>query len=387
MAADAVLVSRHARPGRLDARGAAPGAGARQDAPWSAARRRPPRPRPSPRPTTSSRARPRGGSTLVVQALEAPGRAAPRMLSPAGRRAARPARSRRVPRFDLLELDRYASLAVQVSRGCPFRCEFCDIIEMFGRVPRLKTPEQVLAELEALRRLGGRGAALLRGRQLHRQPAPGGRRSCPQVARLAARARAPVRPLHRGEPRPRRATRSWSSAMVEAGLRARCSSASRPRRPESLAERRQDARTSAWTPARGGGAGSPRPASRSSPASSSGFDADGAAIFDRQLEFISRIPCPGRWWACSPPCPGPRCGAAWSRRAGCGRSPAATSSSGPTSSRPWTRQKLLARLPPPPRRRSTPPRPTTRAAPSTSTARPWAGSRFGPARSGPWRGR
>jgi radical SAM superfamily enzyme YgiQ (UPF0313 family) len=44
-----------------------------------------------------------------------------------------------------------------VSRGCPFNCEFCDIIEMFGRVPRVKTAAQVLAELDALRRLGARG--------------------------------------------------------------------------------------------------------------------------------------------------------------------------------------------------------------------------------------
>ncbi len=63
----------------------------------------------------------------------------------------------RVPRFDLLELDRYASHAIQVSRGCPFSCEFCDIIEMFGRTPRVKSPEQVLAELDALRRLGAHG--------------------------------------------------------------------------------------------------------------------------------------------------------------------------------------------------------------------------------------
>ncbi len=46
---------------------------------------------------------------------------------------------------------------MQVSRGCPFNCEFCDIIEMFGRVPRLKQPAQVLAELDALHALGARG--------------------------------------------------------------------------------------------------------------------------------------------------------------------------------------------------------------------------------------
>jgi radical SAM superfamily enzyme YgiQ (UPF0313 family) len=52
------------------------------------------------------------------------------------------------PRFDLLRADRYASGAVQFSRGCPFECEFCDIIVTFGRKPRTKPPEQVIAELD-----------------------------------------------------------------------------------------------------------------------------------------------------------------------------------------------------------------------------------------------
>jgi radical SAM superfamily enzyme YgiQ (UPF0313 family) len=46
---------------------------------------------------------------------------------------------------------------VQYSRGCPFQCEFCDIIEIFGRKPRVKTPEQVIDELEAIYRLGNKG--------------------------------------------------------------------------------------------------------------------------------------------------------------------------------------------------------------------------------------
>lgn len=61
------------------------------------------------------------------------------------------------PRFDLLELSEYASLSVQHSRGCPFQCEFCDVIEIFGRTPRVKTPEQIIAELEAIYRLGYKG--------------------------------------------------------------------------------------------------------------------------------------------------------------------------------------------------------------------------------------
>src|SRR5262249_40775045 len=62
-----------------------------------------------------------------------------------------------VPRFDLLERNQYLYLGVQFSRGCPFTCEFCDIIELYGRVPRTKTTEQMLGELEALYRLGYRG--------------------------------------------------------------------------------------------------------------------------------------------------------------------------------------------------------------------------------------
>jgi radical SAM superfamily enzyme YgiQ (UPF0313 family) len=58
-------------------------------------------------------------------------------------------------------MDAYTTMSVQYSRGCPFRCEFCDIIEIFGRVPRLKTPTQMLAELEALRRLGWRGSVFI----------------------------------------------------------------------------------------------------------------------------------------------------------------------------------------------------------------------------------
>jgi hypothetical protein len=62
-----------------------------------------------------------------------------------------------VPRFDLLKLEDYLHVGIQFSRGCPFNCEFCDIIELYGRVPRTKTNEQVLAELDALYALGYRG--------------------------------------------------------------------------------------------------------------------------------------------------------------------------------------------------------------------------------------
>jgi radical SAM superfamily enzyme YgiQ (UPF0313 family) len=62
-----------------------------------------------------------------------------------------------VPRFDLLKLDRYLHVGVQFSRGCPYGCEFCNVIEINGRHPRVKTTEQMLAELDALYRLGYRG--------------------------------------------------------------------------------------------------------------------------------------------------------------------------------------------------------------------------------------
>ncbi|HTN69553.1 MAG TPA: radical SAM protein [Methylomirabilota bacterium] len=59
------------------------------------------------------------------------------------------------PRFELLpDVNDYVTMALQFSRGCPFRCEFCDIIEIYGRVPRTKTPAQICAELAVLKKLG-----------------------------------------------------------------------------------------------------------------------------------------------------------------------------------------------------------------------------------------
>src|SRR5687767_2942472 len=68
----------------------------------------------------------------------------------------------RLPRFELLpDVNDYATMALQFSRGCPFKCEFCDIIEIYGRVPRTKTPSQVCAELAAVERLGFQGYVFL----------------------------------------------------------------------------------------------------------------------------------------------------------------------------------------------------------------------------------
>jgi len=62
-----------------------------------------------------------------------------------------------IPRFDLIQFEHYLNVGVQYSRGCPFNCEFCDIIELYGRKPRMKTNTQVLKELQTLYDLGYRG--------------------------------------------------------------------------------------------------------------------------------------------------------------------------------------------------------------------------------------
>ncbi len=61
------------------------------------------------------------------------------------------------PRFDLLTLNKYASMNIQYSRGCPFDCEFCNITVLYGRMPRTKEASQVLAELDGLYRRGWKG--------------------------------------------------------------------------------------------------------------------------------------------------------------------------------------------------------------------------------------
>ena len=66
-----------------------------------------------------------------------------------------------MPRFDLLKRDAYLMMAIQFSRGCPFNCEFCDIITLYGRKPRTKEPKQTIAELQTLYDLGWRGSVLV----------------------------------------------------------------------------------------------------------------------------------------------------------------------------------------------------------------------------------
>jgi len=63
--------------------------------------------------------------------------------------------------MELAPIRHYSSLSLQYSRGCPFTCEFCDIIEIYGRRPRTKTTDQVCAELDQLHRLGWRGSVFM----------------------------------------------------------------------------------------------------------------------------------------------------------------------------------------------------------------------------------
>jgi radical SAM superfamily enzyme YgiQ (UPF0313 family) len=68
----------------------------------------------------------------------------------------------RVPRYDLIDRPGdYYVMPLQFSRGCPFSCEFCDIIEIYGRVPRTKSPRQVQAELDAIHATGFRGGVFV----------------------------------------------------------------------------------------------------------------------------------------------------------------------------------------------------------------------------------
>jgi len=62
-----------------------------------------------------------------------------------------------LPRWDILNVKNYASLAIQYSRGCPFDCEFCDIVNLNGRRTRVKSNDQMIRELEALYEMGWRG--------------------------------------------------------------------------------------------------------------------------------------------------------------------------------------------------------------------------------------
>ena len=63
-----------------------------------------------------------------------------------------------MPAYELAEIDRYMLGTIQFSSGCPYKCEFCDIPGLYGRIPRLKTPERICAELDKLLELGVNGS-------------------------------------------------------------------------------------------------------------------------------------------------------------------------------------------------------------------------------------
>ncbi len=227
-----------------------------------------------------------GRLELLVRTLEERSPLAPRMLSPAG--DARPdVRRSPVPRFELLELDRYASLALQISRGCPFDCEFCDIIEIFGRTPRVKTADQVIAELEALRRLGARGSLFFVDDNFIGNRVAVAR----MLPRIAEWQRAQGRPFDfyteasvdlATEPK-------LIQAMVDAGFTAVFLGIETPS-AESLASahklqnlRMDPAKAVAVVAAAG---------FEVFAGFIVGFDTDGPDIFDRQLAFINALPIP-----------------------------------------------------------------------------------------------
>jgi radical SAM superfamily enzyme YgiQ (UPF0313 family) len=66
-----------------------------------------------------------------------------------------------LPDWSLVNMNDYASMPIQVSRGCPYSCDFCDIIIMNGRLPRVKSPEQVIAELDAIYNTGWRSSVFI----------------------------------------------------------------------------------------------------------------------------------------------------------------------------------------------------------------------------------
>ena len=188
-----------------------------------------------------------------------------------------------LPRFDLVRLDAYHYLPVQYSRGCPFLCEFCDIISMYGRRPRTKEPDQLLAELEAIRRRGFRGRIMFVDDNFiaHKKEV---RRLLPKLAAWRQRTRAPFDFFTEAsinladDPSLVRLMTDAGFAVVFVGIESPS--------PESLRETRKlqnlgrDPVERVRALRRGGldvwGG------------FILGFDHDGPEIFDRMIEFVSR---------------------------------------------------------------------------------------------------
>ena len=187
------------------------------------------------------------------------------------------------PRLDLLKMERYAFGCVQFSRGCPFTCEFCDIIVIFGRRPRLKTSAQIIVELEALRDRKVEIVFIVDDNLIGNKKAI--KEVLRDVDRLAEGARLSAHLLHRGLDRPgrrRRADGADGRGQYRRGLR-------RHREPQrGLAERSQKLQN-----VRRGGTMVEK-VHRIQDAGMEvwagmivGFDNDDASIFEAQRRFIT----------------------------------------------------------------------------------------------------
>ena len=111
-----------------------------------------------------------------------------------------------VPAYELAEIKRYLLGSIQYSSGCPYQCEFCDIPGLYGRNPRLKTPQQIIAELDKTARMRHHRHRLFRRRQFHRQP-QGRARSAAASDRMAEDARLRHAARLRGDAQYRQAAR------------------------------------------------------------------------------------------------------------------------------------------------------------------------------------
>lgn len=247
-----------------------------------------------PAPTTSPEAFPEAAHVFqgeaegrldrLVAALESPEPTEERILSPPGLERPDLALAR-VPRFDLVDLDAYATCAIQVSRGCPFNCEFCDIIEIFGRKPRVKAAAQVIAEMTELLRLGARGPLFLVDDNFI-----GNRKAIAKLlVDVAAWQRSNGMPfdLHTEASLDLATEPELLAAMVDAGFSAVFVGIETPS-PASL-EEAQKSQNLRMDPAEG-----VRTLARAGLEVFAGFivgfDADNETIFDRQAEFISSLP-------------------------------------------------------------------------------------------------
>ena len=119
-----------------------------------------------------------------------------------------------VPLWSLIDLRNYATMAIQYSRGCPFNCEFCDIIIMNGRIPRVKSPAQMQREFQALFDAGWRKSVFIVDDNFigntNRSEATAARPD-----RMAAGASISVYPAHRGQRQPGK--RRGTDAIDECG--------------------------------------------------------------------------------------------------------------------------------------------------------------------------